>query len=126
MANFCAKCGAAVGNGNFCTNCGAQLKKLPQVQTNQPPVKKNPHVLSCPRCRESNISIQFIEAGQVMSKKGVGIEDNLHNAGRAIAAVGTFGISNLFIRKAEGRNTVKTVTKKMALCQSCGHSWEIK
>ncbi len=45
---------------------------------------------------------------------------------RSLVAICTLGLSNLFWKKSIGNETTKIKTKKVALCQGCGNSWDIE
>ena len=81
--------------------------------------------LKCPKCKSSDVSVQFVEFGSKTKKTGNGLGGILHNTVRAGAAVATLGLSNLIIPKARGREKTKNDVQKMCLCQNCGHSWRI-
>ena len=82
--------------------------------------------MKCPKCKSTNVSIQMMEVGSKTKKTGVGLGGHAHNAGRAIMAVSTLGMSNLVIKKAKGEEKSKTKNQKVCICQECGHSWKIK
>lgn len=68
----------------------------------------------------------MIEKGQVTTKKGNGLGGHTNNMARKLTAVCTLGVSNLFWKESYGTNKTKTINSKVAICQNCGHSWEIK
>lgn len=82
--------------------------------------------LKCPKCKGTTIQIQMVEVGSKTKKSGNGLVGNTYNAARGIAGIATLGVSNVILPKAKGKE--KTVNKlvKMGICQTCGHSWEMK
>lgn len=87
-------------------------------------IKKRP--LRCPACGGENISVQMVEVGSKTKRHGNGLGGNLNNAARDVAGLMTLGASNLVWKKSKGSNKTTNVMKKVAICQDCGHSWEIK
>lgn len=81
--------------------------------------------MKCPKCKNDNVIIQMMETGSKTSKKGNGLIGNTYNATRGLLAISTLGLSNLVVPKAKGTNKTKTTMKKIALCQNCGHSWNV-
>lgn len=81
--------------------------------------------MKCPECGSKSVNVQIVETGKESKQSGVGLGGHAHNAVRATMAIGTLGMSNLFIKKAKGTEKTKTKTAKIAICQECGHSWEI-
>lgn len=84
------------------------------------------NAVQCPACQGENVSVQFVEKGQVTNRLGKGFSEHMNNAARGATAIVTCGTSNLFWRKSEGTNKTKTKSIKMAICQECGNSWKIK
>lgn len=80
--------------------------------------------LKCPRCKSTNINVQFVEVGSKTKKSGNGLLGNTYNAARGLAGIATLGISNHILPKAKGHEKTKNKLEKMAICQNCGHSWE--
>jgi len=81
--------------------------------------------LKCPKCKGTNIIVQMMETGSKTKKSGNGLVGNTYNAARGIAGIATLGLSNLVIPKANGKEKTKNKIEKIALCQNCGHSWEV-
>ena len=81
--------------------------------------------LKCPKCKQKTVTVQMVEVGSTTKRSGVGLLGNAHNAVRGIASVATLGFAGKIIGKAEGKNKTKVKLQKMAICQSCGHSWEL-
>lgn len=81
--------------------------------------------MKCPKCKGTNISIQMTETGSKTKKSGNGLIGNTYNAARGIAGIATLGLSNIVLPKAKGHEKTKNKLVKMAICQECGHSWEV-
>ena len=81
--------------------------------------------LRCPRCKRNNINVQIVEEGSRTKKSGVGLGGNVYNAVRGVANVTTLGIAGKILPKATGKEKTKNKIVKTAICQDCGHSWEI-
>ena len=82
--------------------------------------------LRCPKCKGTTIQIQMVEVGSKTKKSGVGLGGNAYNAVRGITSIATLGIAGKILPKATGKEKTKNDIVKMGLCQTCGHSWEIK
>lgn len=80
----------------------------------------------CRKCKSPNVTIQIQEVGTKTSKRGNGIIGNTNNTMRVFAAIGTFGMSNLFWKKSKGTEKMKIKNEKVCVCQDCGYSWTIK
>jgi DNA-directed RNA polymerase subunit M/transcription elongation factor TFIIS len=80
----------------------------------------------CPQCGSENVTITMHQIGSETEKYGVGFDGHMNNLARGIVAVCTLGLSNLFWRKRTGSERAVMRTKKICLCQNCGHSWEIR
>lgn len=93
----------------------------PQVVPMQPTMS-----IECPKCHGHNCQITMVEVGQKTKRKGVGFGGHLNNFLRFICICASGGILWLFWKKSEGVNSTKTVTRKTAICQSCGYSWTVK
>ncbi len=76
----------------------------------------------CPKCKSENVSVQMMTTEMKTKKYGTGFGGKLHNTGRALLAVGTFGISNDFVRERLGEEKTEIGSKKVYICQSCGYS----
>lgn len=82
--------------------------------------------LKCPKCKKTNIQLQMIETGSKTKKSGVGLVGNVYNTARGVAGIATLGLAKAVMPKATGKEKTKNNLVKMALCQNCGHSWEVK
>lgn len=80
----------------------------------------------CRRCRSSNVTIQMEQVGSRTAKHGTGLGGNINNTARALIAISTLGMSNLFWKKSKGTEKTKVKNKKICICQDCGYSWSIK
>jgi GTP cyclohydrolase III len=83
-------------------------------------------IMQCPECGSENCTVSLVQSGEVTKKSGVGIGGHANNAARAATAVMTLGLSNLAWKKSKGVNKTKAKNVKIAVCQDCGNSWEIK
>ena len=81
--------------------------------------------LKCPKCKSTDVQVQFVEVGSKTKRSGVGLFGNTYNAARGVASLATFGIAGKIMPKAEGKNKTKTENAKMAICQRCGNSWKL-
>ncbi len=82
--------------------------------------------MQCTNCGGEDCTVQFVETGQVTTRKGTGYGGHMNNAARMTTAFCTFGISSLFWKKSKGTNKTKTVNQKVAICQSCGNTWVLE
>ncbi len=70
--------------------------------------------MNCPKCKSENVSIST-----VTENKKVGCETIILYILLAITILGWLVLIPILLRK-------KTETKTYAVCQNCGHRWEIK
>ena len=82
--------------------------------------------LRCPKCKGHEIQVSMVEVGSKTKKSGVGLGGNVYNAARGITNIATLGIAGKILPKATGKEKTKNDLVKMAICQNCGHSWEMK
>jgi len=80
--------------------------------------------MECPKFNSENVIVQMAQDSEKTSKKGVGFGGHMNNAARAVTAVSTLGMSNLFWKKSKGTNKTKVKNKAVAVCQNCGHMWD--
>ena len=76
----------------------------------------------CPKCGSENVTVQMVTTGMKTKNYSKGFGGKAHNAGRSMLAIGTLGMSNLFIRKRGGEEDTKVGSKKVFICQNCGFS----
>ena len=76
----------------------------------------------CPKCGSENVTVQIVTTEMKTKNYSTGFGGKAHNAGRSMLAIGTFGMSNLFIRKRGGEEDTKVGSKKVFICQNCGFS----
>ena len=81
--------------------------------------------MKCPKCKSENVTINMVETGSKTKKSGIGLGGHAHNAVRGVVGLTTLGLSNLVIKKATGEEKTKANIQKIALCQNCGHSWNV-
>ncbi|MBR2710198.1 hypothetical protein IKF02_01005 [Candidatus Saccharibacteria bacterium] len=79
-------------------------------------------MVQCPKCGSENVTVQMVTTGMKTKNYSNGIGAKAHNAGRSMLAVGTLGMSNLFIRKRRGEEETKIGSKTVFICQNCGFS----
>lgn len=79
--------------------------------------------MKCPKCKGDNVTIQLEQVGAVTSKTGNGLGGHINNTARTTTALFTFGMSNLVWKKSKGGAKTKIKSKKICICQDCGHSW---
>lgn len=82
--------------------------------------------MKCPNCNSENVNVQIAQSTMKTTSKGTGLLGNLNNAARGVTAVATLGASNIFWKKSKGTSKTKVGNKAFAVCQNCGHSWEVK
>lgn len=82
--------------------------------------------MKCPKCKSEDVTIEMVSTAEMTKKRGNGLAGHAKNAARGVVAMGTFGMSNLFIKKSKGTNKTKIKNKKVCLCQNCGYDWVIK
>ncbi len=82
--------------------------------------------MQCPKCFGDDVAVVYQEIGSRTARHGTGFGGKFNNAARKATAVTTLGISNIVWKKSEGTQKTKNKTRKVALCQSCGHDWNIK
>ncbi len=76
----------------------------------------------CPKCGSEDVTVQMVTTGMKTKNYSNGIGAKAHNAGRSMLAIGTLGMSNLFIRKRQGEEETKVNSKTVFICQNCGFS----
>ncbi|MFQ9516731.1 MAG: hypothetical protein ACLRZ9_13030 [Eubacterium sp.] len=94
------------------------------------------HYSECPNCGGTNFTYQFIQTEQNQKSKGEFKKKSLvartgNKTGRAFANMATLGAYGAVTSKRsdyKNVNNAKTSIKnvKMAICQDCGNSWEVK
>lgn len=90
----------------------------------------------CKRCLNTNIQFSFVTTGQqsagtIEKKKRSAVERAANKAGRGFANLYTLGIYGAVApKKGKYKEYTKTNTtvynQKVALCQTCGYSWNVK
>lgn len=78
--------------------------------------------MKCPKCKDNEVLIQMVSEGAKTKKKKNSI---IRSMARATMVVGTGGAWAL-TPKHDGKEKTKQKLAKMAICQNCGHSWEVK
>lgn len=77
--------------------------------------------IRCPKCGSTNVNISMVSTGAKTTTRKAGI---MSWVGRTLLIMFTAGLW-LFVtkRRTQSRTTIKN--KKIAVCQSCGHSWKV-
>lgn len=83
--------------------------------------------MTCPKCGNANIQVQMVSEAQ-LKKKHHGVIYWLLFGWWFHMLMWTFLTLPMLIIKIfrPAKYKIKTTSKPMAVCQSCGHSWEIK
>ena len=76
----------------------------------------------CPKCGSEDVVAQMVTTGMKTKKYSTGFGGKAHNAGRSMLAIGTLGMSNLFVRKRGGEEETTIGSKTVFVCQNCGFS----
>lgn len=82
--------------------------------------------MTCPKCGGEKVSVQMEQTSSKTKKSGVGFGGHMNNLARGATAIATLGLSNLVWKKSTGTEKSKFESKKVCLCQDCGHSWYIE
>lgn len=77
--------------------------------------------MKCPKCGSENVNIQVVQTGAKSSTKNKGC---LFTLGRWLLIICTCGLWLIFGRK-KSKTTTKFQSKKVAICKSCGHQWDV-
>lgn len=89
-----------------------------------PNSKENRHEVR--QVRDDNVGVEMLQSGGRTRTHGTGLGGNMNNAAHGLTAVSTLGMSNLVWKKSKGTQKMKYKNQKTAICQSCGHGWEIR
>ena len=79
----------------------------------------------CPKCNSENVNVQIEQVSSKTKKHGNGLGGIVNNTARAATAVCTLGMSNLVWKKSNGGEKTTVESKKVCVCQNCGHSWDL-
>lgn len=98
--------------------------------------ERNGHYSQCPHCGGTNFTYQFIQTEQKQKSKGEFKKKSLvartgNKTGRAFANMATLGAYGAVTSKRSDYKNINNATTsiknvKMAICQDCGNSWEVK
>lgn len=77
--------------------------------------------MQCPKCGSNNVNVQIEQVGGKTKVRKAGC---LWSICRACLIFCTCGLW-LLIGKRKGTNNTKFKNKTIALCQNCGHKWNI-
>lgn len=119
---YCKNCGKQMpDNTNFCADCGTQQNTNAMQQNNN-----NINTLKCSHCGSNNVNIQVVNENKLVTK---------HHGILWWLLIGWWWIfvkwiclfvpallAAIFIGK---RKKIKNITRKVAVCQSCGNNWHI-
>jgi len=76
----------------------------------------------CPKCGSDKVNVQVVNTGIETRNRGRGC---LWTLGRWFLIICTCGLW-LLIGKSKGKSKSKIKTKTQAVCQNCGHRWDVK
>lgn len=107
----CQKCGNDF-EGRFCPNCGTAAPE----QTMQEKKK-----VRCPKCESENVSITIEQTSAKTSHNKRGC---LWSIGRAFLILCTCGLW-LLVGRSKGKSKTKFKNETIAICQNCGHKWNV-
>lgn len=116
---YCENCGKElINNPDFCVNCGKKINKPEKEET------PNKNKIECPKCKNKNVTFQVINESQLVTK---------HHGCLWWIIIGWWWIfvkwifltipallAAIFIGK---RKKITNTTKKVKVCQNCGHTW---
>lgn len=96
----------------------------------------NSQKIKCPKCKSKNVNIQMVEDGSIGTSK-TKITKKHHGLFYWLFIGWWIWFFKIFLlpfkilfgsKKTIGKATTvtasKTINKKMAICQNCGHSWQ--
>jgi len=75
----------------------------------------------CPRCGSNNVDVQIVQDSAVTRTKKTGC---LWGIGRLFLIICTCGLW-LLIGKRKSKSTTTYSNHKVAVCKTCGNSWDI-
>lgn len=81
--------------------------------------------MTCPKCGSENVSVQMVTEVKEKRKKGVLYWLLVGWWWEPLAWL-FLTLPKLIIALFGRKKKVVSKTRKMAVCQSCGHTWEIK
>lgn len=79
-------------------------------------------MMCCPRCSSCYIRYDMVSDGMKTKTSEVSLARKI---GRAFMVLCTCGLW-LFVPKKKSSSKTYISTRKIAICQSCGYSWEVK
>ena len=77
--------------------------------------------MTCPRCKSENVTVQIQTTGLHTKEKNKGI---IHAVCRLTLICFTCGLW-LLLPSQRGSSKSKVSSQKIAVCQTCGHSWKV-
>lgn len=75
----------------------------------------------CARCGSDKVNVQIIQTGSKTKKRRTGC---LWGLGRLILIICTLGLW-LLVGKRKGTDNTKVKNETKAICQNCGHTWDV-
>lgn len=82
----------------------------------------NNNIRCCPKCSSCFINYQFVQENAKTKTNNVSI---LSRLGRALLVLCTCGLW-LLVPKRKSTSKTNIRSRKMAICNTCGYSWEVK
>lgn len=76
----------------------------------------------CKNCNSENVNIQVVNTGMKGTERGRSL---FYHLGRITLIICTAGLW-LFVPASKGKTNTKIKSETKAICQRCGHVWEIK
>ena len=78
--------------------------------------------MTCPKCGSENVNVTIEQVSGKTKTRGMGC---LWGIGRALLILGTGGLW-LLIGKRKNTSKVKFKSRTVAICQNCGHKWNVR
>lgn len=82
----------------------------------------NANALRCARCGSCNVQISIVQTGAKTNTRNASLSSRI---GRLLLIYLTAGIW-LLVTKRKTQSKTKYTNQKMAVCQNCGYSWNVK
>lgn len=110
---YCKHCGKQIADdARFCDGCGERISDAPVLEV-KVESDHNKSSRPCPKCGHHNVQYQT-----VTESRGTGCMTILFYVILALTVFGLLIVIPLMLRK-------KTETVTYAVCQNCGHKWQI-
>ena len=82
----------------------------------------NANALRCASCGSCNVQISIVQTGAKTNTRNASLSSRI---GRLLLIYLTAGIW-LLVTKRKTQSKTKYTNQKMAVCQNCGYSWNVK